>query len=123
MTGHYCAEHETVFFKKGSMRGYAHPIGTTGKWCNEPDEIERVIKTPVDLPPPEAILEPPKPPKDELTRSQEIERAVWFKELGECLRSGFIDVTKPQGLQLKMAYLAEMFRVLNIKPTKTEPKP
>lgn len=36
--GHYCSEHETVFFKKGNMRGYAHPIGDTGEWCNEPEE-------------------------------------------------------------------------------------
>ena len=36
--GHYCKEHETVFFKKGKMRGYAHPIGDTGEWCNEPEE-------------------------------------------------------------------------------------
>lgn len=38
MEGHYCTEHETVFFKKGKMRGYAHPIGDTGEWCNEPEE-------------------------------------------------------------------------------------
>lgn len=32
---HWCAEHETVYFKKGAMKGYAHPIGDTSKWCNE----------------------------------------------------------------------------------------
>ena len=34
---HYCNEHRTKFFKKGAMKGYAHPIGDTGKWCNEPE--------------------------------------------------------------------------------------
>jgi len=36
--GHWCSEHETVFFKKGKMKGYAHPIGKTGVWHNEPEE-------------------------------------------------------------------------------------
>ena len=35
MIEHYCTEHKTEYFKKGSMKGYAHPIGQTGKWCNE----------------------------------------------------------------------------------------
>lgn len=38
MTEHYCVEHETEFFKKGRMRGFSHPIGDTGNWCNEPEE-------------------------------------------------------------------------------------
>jgi len=38
--GHYCQLHKTVFFKKGRMKGYAHPIldengKPTGEWCNE----------------------------------------------------------------------------------------
>jgi len=33
--GHWCAEHQVVFFKRGKMRQYAHPIGDTGQWCNE----------------------------------------------------------------------------------------
>ncbi len=40
MRRHYCSEHDTEFFKKGRMRGYAHPIGETGEWCNEPEESE-----------------------------------------------------------------------------------
>ena len=27
--------HKTVFFKKGKMKGYAHPIVGTKDWCNE----------------------------------------------------------------------------------------
>ncbi len=41
MSNHYCKEHEAVFFKKGKMRGYAHPIKDEdgdGEWHNEPEE-------------------------------------------------------------------------------------
>lgn len=34
-TEHYCQEHGVNFFKRGKMKGYAHPIGDTGEWCNE----------------------------------------------------------------------------------------
>jgi len=37
--GHYCTLHKTVFFKRGKMKGYAHPIGDTGEWCNEEGEV------------------------------------------------------------------------------------
>ena len=41
-TGHYCSTHKTVWFKRGRMRNYAHPIKgadgkDTGEWCNEPE--------------------------------------------------------------------------------------
>jgi hypothetical protein len=32
----YCEEHGTDWFRKGRMKGYAHPIGDTGQWCNMP---------------------------------------------------------------------------------------
>ena len=41
--GYFCTEHQAVFFKKGKMKGHAHPIGDTGNWCNMPegqDEVE-----------------------------------------------------------------------------------
>ena len=43
MAEHWCKEHQTVFFKKGAMKGYAHPIldeegEKTGGWCNEKAE-------------------------------------------------------------------------------------
>jgi hypothetical protein len=39
-SSHYCAVHDVNFFKKGRMKGYAHPIEDaegkdTGEWCNE----------------------------------------------------------------------------------------
>ena len=33
---HFCNEHQVAFFKKGKMKGYAHPHGDG--WCNEPEE-------------------------------------------------------------------------------------
>lgn len=41
MAEHWCKEHQTNWFKKGAMKGFAHPIldangEPTGKWCNEP---------------------------------------------------------------------------------------
>ena len=53
MTEHYCSKHGKVFFKKGKMRGYAHPIQDengedTGEWCNE--DAEEVAKLPAQKP-------------------------------------------------------------------------
>lgn len=33
---HYCTEHKAGWFKRGKMRHFAHPIGDTKEWCNEP---------------------------------------------------------------------------------------
>ncbi len=46
MAEHWCKEHQTVWFKKGKMRGFAHPIldedgKATGEWCNEPEGVEK----------------------------------------------------------------------------------
>ena len=126
MAEHFCQEHGVAFGKhtKGDKIWYSHKLGDNS-WCNEHD---KVIRTPQDLPgpkaePPVVIPKEPNIRENMEWKQQNIEVAFWWNQLGECLRSGFIDVSKPQGLQLKMAYLAEMFRVLNIKPTKTEPKP
>ena len=35
----WCAKHKTNWFKRGNMRGYAHPIeGTDKDWCNMPED-------------------------------------------------------------------------------------
>ena len=34
-TQHWCDIHDTEFFKRGAMKGYAHKVEETGKWCNE----------------------------------------------------------------------------------------
>ena len=37
MSEYFCQEHGVVFFKKGRMKGYAHPIDNTDQWCNMPE--------------------------------------------------------------------------------------
>lgn len=40
---YWCSPHQTLWFKRGKMRNYAHPIKdangkATGEWCNMPEE-------------------------------------------------------------------------------------
>ena len=67
MAENWCSEHNVAFFKKGGMRGYAHPIQDengedTGEWCNE--DAKEVAK----LEPQEAVTPPLQ--KDEPTPEQ-----------------------------------------------------
>ena len=43
---HWCEVHSTEWFKRGKMKGYAHPIGETGEWCNEPDPAKEPAAKP-----------------------------------------------------------------------------
>lgn len=55
---------------------------------------------------------------DRAIKPQEVsgqERGMWWKELGEMLRAGDIDKTKPEGKLLRTAYYAKMLEVLNLK--------
>ncbi len=45
-----CPEHNEEWFKKGNMRGYAHKIGETNKWCNMP-KLEEATETPLKATP------------------------------------------------------------------------
>jgi len=47
---YWCAEHQTLWFKRGKMEGYAHPIGDTKKWCNKPEEAVRLAPTAGEAP-------------------------------------------------------------------------
>lgn len=46
------------------------------------------------------------------------ETGMWFKELGECLRSGYISKTDPLYSAARTAYFAQMFSILNIEVEK-----
>ena len=96
MSGHYCTEHKTVFFKKGKMRGYAHPIGDTGEWCNEPEEGGDPI---------------PEEKKAELGFDPQ-ELGMWYKEIGLNYRAGKLEGTT--GKALMAAYWARMFTVIGV---------
>ncbi len=37
---YYCAEHKVMRFKTEKMKNYAHPIGDTGNWCNQPKVVD-----------------------------------------------------------------------------------
>ena len=59
---HFCQIHQTVWFKRGNMRGYAHPIvDASGKnigWCPE-KKPETAQEPPVDeIPPEESQVNP-----------------------------------------------------------------
>jgi len=117
---HYCVVHQVPFFKKGKMRGYAHPITddegrNTGEWCNEP-EIESEAPQSKSSPVKEVASS-----KSSLPEIAPQERGMWWKELGECLRSGEIDVKTPRGLALRVAYYTEMSRVLGIPIKEVQP--
>ena len=66
-------------------------------------------KEPMPIPPYPGEEKPPK------SRSQEIAEHVWWKELGEMLRAGDIDMTKPAGKLMRTAYYAQMMSILDIK--------
>ena len=105
---HYCKEHKTIWFKRGNMRQFAHPVKDSGYevkdnegktiWCNEPTEkpaapTERATEPP--LPDDGTRPIPPKPqPKaaapaqakaqqsftyDEVTAALGMPMAEWIK--------------------------------------------
>lgn len=44
---HWCPIHNTDFFKRGAMKGYAHPLDAGG-WCNEEDMKPETDEPPLD---------------------------------------------------------------------------
>lgn len=103
MSGHYCAEHKVVFFKKGAMRGYAHPIEGTEpvKWCNEPEGGGEPI--PAEEP---SGLQPKFVPSGE-------ELGMWYKEIGLNYRAD--KLKGAMGLALMTAYWVRMFTAIGIE--------
>lgn len=104
MAEHFCKEHGEVFFMKGNMRGFAHPIlaengDKTGKWCNETEGNT------TETPPPN------RPVSGE-------ERGMWWKELGEMIRANKVTYEQPNGKIFIAAYWLQMSTTLQIKPEK-----
>ena len=89
---YFCAEHNTVWFKKGKMRNFAHPIGDTGQWCDMPAEAPSRPAQPSS--PAGRTKQPPAPEKPAAGTSQTdaaalfpgenkdavFETAAWFAE-------------------------------------------
>jgi hypothetical protein len=82
MADHYCSEHDAVFFKRGKMRGYAHPIEDTGQWCNEEKE---------DADPKRGTSKPQsqaRPQQDDDTKNQGMSKEEW-REKDRITRESF----------------------------------
>jgi len=88
MAEHWCKEHQMAWFKKGKMRGYAHPIldedgEKTDNWCNEPkSEVES---------------KPPESPRSGSTNDS-IESQVAFKGMIELIVADKIAANSPTGI-------------------------
>jgi len=65
-----------------------------------------------EQPPAQAQPSPTQIVPHETPAPQEI--GMWWKELGECIRSGDIDKTKPEGKSLRIIYYNKMLQVLDI---------
>ena len=50
------------------------------------------------------------------------ETGMWYKELGEMIRAGDIDITTPEGKLMRQAYYTKMMMVLDLKPVKEKIK-
>ncbi len=94
--GHWCSEHGVTFFKKGKMKNYAHPIGDTGQWCNEPEEggdpIPEEVKPPATTKS-ETMSKKDWSDKDELTRVS-IHKQVALKCASGMAEQGVIEPAK-----------------------------
>ena len=80
--------------------------------------IEHIELVEGELPEPVTRYPPSGPPSK--SREDGIREGMWFKELGECLRSGLIDRETPAGKLLERFYKAEMQSVLGFKFEKKE---
>lgn len=98
---------EFKMVKKGQFWNVINIKKADEPWPEETDAVK-----------PEEIVPPKQEVKTEPPSQRRIapeERGMWWKELGEMLRTGEIDKSKAHGKMLRIAYYAEMFRVLDIK--------
>ena len=74
-------------------------------------KVETVPVPGVEIPP-----QPPKPPPSPAPKPiSGQEEGMWWKQLGDDLRSGHIDKTTSQGKLVRRVYFSKMFQVLGIK--------
>lgn len=46
----WCEKHKTEWFKKGQMRGYAHPVEGESRWCSQPAVVDTRRAAPAAAP-------------------------------------------------------------------------
>ena len=97
----FCTEHNTVFFMKGRMKGYAHPIkdtngNDTGQWCNMSKEQEAMVEQAPHLETPPVVKsgEPKRQLTSEEVKQNSIEQQVAIKEVGEMMRADLLPKLK-----------------------------
>ncbi len=105
MAEHYCNQHLTEWFKRGAMRGYAHPIvdangENTGKWCNAPEQEAETTPSTVSKPPPRQTP----PPKMEISGQA---TGMLTKEIGDMIRADKLEIVFGAD---NAALLAEWYR-------------
>jgi len=123
MVDHYCKTHGVVWFKKGKMKGYAHPIkdgeGETIGWCNEDaKEVAKLEPQPSDnvLPEHQGVIDKARREVATSPREQSIEQQVAIKEIGEDWRAGKLKDNDP----LVVGYLIWLIDRLNFEEAKGE---
>ena len=116
---HFCNQHGTEFFKRGNMRGYAHPIGekdeSTGKypegWCNE--DAQEVAKLPARTPQPIPLADGEEPVFK--SKDKQIAEHVWWKELGNRIGDGSLEKDYPTyAVKIKHEYYKKMSEVIGV---------
>ena len=128
--GHWCAIHETPFFKRGKMKTYAHPIKDdfgeeTGEWCNEVTEKapEPKLKAETLAPWEAKILAPSEkakaaplvPPAEAPETNQELVDECWEK-MGKETVGKVQNVTELKALMAKHKIgTREVLEILAIK--------
>lgn len=119
MAGHYCVIHGTPYFKKGKMKGYAHPIKDadgedTGEWCNEEEA-------------PEAPQSKSSPQTRSSDTNSSIESQVAVKAIVELVVAGKVNVesllfhTAENWIMSKLSSWSSMGDAPKTKETKEEP--
>lgn len=102
MAEHWCKEHQTAWFHKGRMKGYAHPIKDengedTREWCNEPESEGKVTQ---------ADTKPEYAP-------QEI--GMWWNNLGNRIGDGSLERDFPKmATKIKGHYYQKMSKVTGV---------
>lgn len=107
---HWCSVHKTKFFKKGNMKGYAHPIEGTKDWCNEqeaqkpvepaPDLVTEAVNMGATVQPTQQPMPGPKASKEQIAQIMEYAKNLNIVSVAEKCR---ITLKNPKDLTAEQA--------------------
>jgi len=117
---HYCHEHDTPYFMKGKMKGYAHKLEGTDQWCNEsPEATADAVTTKSEPSPEQSNTET----QDEPTATQKLKsvmRASGYSD-GDVQAHMILKYKKAASKELTPAQLKELtLDVVNYQIPKTQ---